>query len=163
MKSEITYPFTNFNGCTVEVWEWISNFIPHFTGHVITYPCRYLSLCLCVLSFLGYVQLLKDWRDSYSRICVSVVCWQLNVNGPNNVLCNNVLFSYDLHFPLCYVDPNRHWTIFDWSNTAWILSRLLHITPWKYSYSYPQNKCYNIFLAFCVHISVNPLKLNPTI
>ena len=36
---EITYPFPNFNGCTVEVWERISNFIPHFTGHVITYPC----------------------------------------------------------------------------------------------------------------------------
>ena len=29
----------NFNGCTVEVWEWISNFIAYFTVHVITYPC----------------------------------------------------------------------------------------------------------------------------
>ena len=29
---EITYPSLNFNGTTVEVWEWISNFIPHFTG-----------------------------------------------------------------------------------------------------------------------------------
>ena len=36
---EMTYPFPNFNGCTVEVWEWISNFMPHFIGHVITYPC----------------------------------------------------------------------------------------------------------------------------
>ena len=27
---EITYPFPNFNGVTVEVWEWISNFIPCF-------------------------------------------------------------------------------------------------------------------------------------
>ena len=36
---EITYPFLNFNGCTVEVYEWISNFIPHFTGHVITNTC----------------------------------------------------------------------------------------------------------------------------
>ena len=35
---EITYPFPNFNGCTNDVWESISNFIPHFTGHVITYP-----------------------------------------------------------------------------------------------------------------------------
>ena len=26
---EITYPFPNFNGATVDVWEWISNFIPH--------------------------------------------------------------------------------------------------------------------------------------
>ena len=27
---EIAYPFRNFNGCTVEVKEWISNFIPPF-------------------------------------------------------------------------------------------------------------------------------------
>ena len=36
---KITYPFVNFNGATVEVWERISNFILHLTGHVITYPC----------------------------------------------------------------------------------------------------------------------------
>ena len=36
---EITSPFPNFNGCTVEVWEWISNLIPHITRHVIIYPC----------------------------------------------------------------------------------------------------------------------------
>ena len=39
MWDEITYPFPNFNGCTVEVWEWISNIIPHFTGE-----CDYLSM-----------------------------------------------------------------------------------------------------------------------
>ena len=42
---EITNPFLNFNGCTVEVWEWISNFITHFTGHVITYACMYFPSC----------------------------------------------------------------------------------------------------------------------
>ena len=35
---EITFPFPNFNGCTVEVWKWISNFIPHRIMDVITYP-----------------------------------------------------------------------------------------------------------------------------
>ena len=25
---EIIFPFSNLNGCTVEVWRWISNFIP---------------------------------------------------------------------------------------------------------------------------------------
>ena len=34
---EITYPFPNFNGCTVEVWKWISNFIPHFIMDVTTF------------------------------------------------------------------------------------------------------------------------------
>ena len=32
MWDEITYPFLNFNGATVEVWEWMNNFIPHFSG-----------------------------------------------------------------------------------------------------------------------------------
>ena len=36
---EITYPFPNFNGAVVDVWGWISNFIPHFMIDVITYPC----------------------------------------------------------------------------------------------------------------------------
>ena len=39
---EITYPFPNFNGAAVEVWEWMSNFITlHWPA--ITYPCRYGS------------------------------------------------------------------------------------------------------------------------
>ena len=33
---EITYPFPNFNGVTVEVWEWISDVILHFVMDVIT-------------------------------------------------------------------------------------------------------------------------------
>ena len=37
---EITQPFPNSNGATVGVWEWMNNFIPHFTWHVITYPWR---------------------------------------------------------------------------------------------------------------------------
>ena len=41
---EITYPFPNFNSCTVEVWEWISNIISHIAGHVITYPMLWLKL-----------------------------------------------------------------------------------------------------------------------
>ena len=36
---EITYPFPYLNSVTVEVWEWITNFSTHFTGHVITNQC----------------------------------------------------------------------------------------------------------------------------
>ena len=38
VRDAITYPFVNFNGATVDVLEWTKNFIPHFIGHVITYP-----------------------------------------------------------------------------------------------------------------------------
>ena len=36
---EITYPFPNFDDATVEVWQWINDFVPHFMMDVITYPC----------------------------------------------------------------------------------------------------------------------------
>ena len=35
MVDEITYPFLNFN-----VYEWISNFIPHNSGYVIIYVSK---------------------------------------------------------------------------------------------------------------------------
>ena len=37
--AEITYPFPNFNGCTVEFWELITNFIPLSIMDPITHPC----------------------------------------------------------------------------------------------------------------------------
>ena len=40
---EITYPFLNVNGATVEVYEWISNFTQHIKMGVTTYPCCDLS------------------------------------------------------------------------------------------------------------------------
>ena len=48
MWDEITYPFPNVNDATVEVWEWISNFILHFIMDVITYPCMYTGLALII-------------------------------------------------------------------------------------------------------------------
>ena len=32
-----------FGSATTEVWEWISNFTPHNTMNVITYPCYYYN------------------------------------------------------------------------------------------------------------------------
>ena len=36
---ESIYPFTDVNGCTDEVWELISNCIPHYTVYAMTYSC----------------------------------------------------------------------------------------------------------------------------
>ena len=35
VRDGITYPFPNFNGAPVEVWEWRCNFIANFRGKVI--------------------------------------------------------------------------------------------------------------------------------
>ena len=37
VRQRISYYTVQY--AAVEVWEWISNFIPHFTGHSITYLC----------------------------------------------------------------------------------------------------------------------------
>ena len=33
---EISYPFSNFNGYSTGVWEWIGNFIQHFVMYELT-------------------------------------------------------------------------------------------------------------------------------
>ena len=38
--NEITYLFSNLNGSTVEVWEWVSNLTLHIIMDVITFTCR---------------------------------------------------------------------------------------------------------------------------
>ena len=44
VRDEIAYPFPHFNGSAVEVWEWISYFIPHFIMDAIIYPTLGLKL-----------------------------------------------------------------------------------------------------------------------
>ena len=49
---KITYLFPNFKGATVEVWEWITNFISRIIMDVITYPCSDLSSSMSVKDVL---------------------------------------------------------------------------------------------------------------
>ena len=63
MCDEITYPFLNFNGCTVEVEEWIGYFTPHFIMDGITYPCWDLSWTMLVKGVPGILPpLLHVWH-----------------------------------------------------------------------------------------------------
>ena len=55
---EITYPFPNFNGYTIEVYEWISNSILRFKMEVITYP----------LSKLSHVSKMRHRYQDYPRL-----------------------------------------------------------------------------------------------
>ena len=50
---EITYPFPNFNGATAEVWEWMSNSIPHFMTDVIIYLYSNCFVSMLVKGTIG--------------------------------------------------------------------------------------------------------------
>ena len=73
MWDEITYPFSNFNGCTVDVWEWINNVIPHYEIDVITYP------------FLDY----------NSPLLVKKVPWNMQ-NNMTSTMYFEILLKFDL-------------------------------------------------------------------
>ena len=77
MWDQITYQFPKLNGCTVEVWEWISNISQKVYGHVITYPhvarsLKYVTIS-CIL-FIKCSEQLKPLKfiEVVLRIYVSV-------------------------------------------------------------------------------------------
>ena len=85
MHDEITHPFPNFNGCTVEVWESISNFIPHFTGHVITYIHAEIKAMLVKgphWSYTKWAHLSWGFKLYVCKWCSSVSLHTYTINRP---------------------------------------------------------------------------------
>ena len=107
--SVIAYPFPNFNGCTVEVCKWISNFISYSIMYVFTYPCwdikwthisKSAPRCLNhAMNTRHYICILLTWWQTYI-IMVTIalipnrhqatgnhlVNWTLNCAQVNNIL-----------------------------------------------------------------------------
>ena len=77
MWDKITYPFPNCNG-VIEVWQYISNFIPHLTGHAITYTCLNLISSMLV-----------NWASTWLYCLIINWCWivtQLKQDKTSNML-----------------------------------------------------------------------------
>ena len=66
---EITYPFRNFNYCSVEVWEWINDFISHFMIDAIIYRCWDLNWSILVNGVPGNNEIYT--RQTGSTSCIS--------------------------------------------------------------------------------------------
>ena len=45
---ELTYPFQNINDWTIDIWLWINNIIPDFTGRTIAYLCWNWTCCMLI-------------------------------------------------------------------------------------------------------------------
>ena len=96
----MTYPIPNVNGYTVEVWEWIHNFIPHFIMDVITYPCCDQSLTILIRGAL--VSLSIYVLRPYS----SVALWRHTASG--------IWVNIGSIFGSCFHYLNQCWFIVDW-------------------------------------------------
>ena len=68
----LIYVLQNFNSCTVDIWEWISDFILHFIMDVITFPWQlnglmtgcHRSPSLVTLTHLGLVSHICIMKNS---------------------------------------------------------------------------------------------------
>ena len=69
MWDEITDPFPNFNGATVEVWECISNFIPRFIMDEITYPCMLRIKNMGVITYPCLNAMVVNWTAVEITVC----------------------------------------------------------------------------------------------
>ena len=114
---EITDPSPNFNSAPVEVWEWISNFILHFTGHIIMYPCRDQNWVLVkgAKYTARYSQKNNSYHNCGSEIWVSFV----------SVICESKVWFM---FHLC------NWRTFFMKHSLWLLwyDFTYMITFWSY-------------------------------
>ena len=90
VRDEITYPFLNSNGATVEVWEWISNCTPHSTMDMIIYPGWDSYFNICTMRIFEFVLLsdqiakparvtnqikIQTKRSHYLNQCCDIVTW----------------------------------------------------------------------------------------
>ena len=75
--------------CTVEVWEWISNFIPHLKMNVITYPCWVRLIHISKMGYMGIWWVL-------SQITTSNGSWCMGIKGEmSGTVC--VTFTWDMY------------------------------------------------------------------
>ena len=97
MWDKITYLFPNFNGATVEVWEWISNFITLYRA------CNYLSMQKLKLNYV-----IKRDECQYKVI---IRYWKYHCGDEKGIRlsCLHIVVSYTVKVTSLYW--NRLWVL----------------------------------------------------
>ena len=104
MRDETIYPFPNFNGSTIKVWERIRNFIPHFILNVNTYPCLDKNQTMLVN---GALDISQKWTSTKHQ--------QLVQSGIYTGTCN-IKYFYVVIYPGCltivHARQSRNYSIY---------------------------------------------------
>ena len=90
MWYEITYPFPDFNNATIQVWEWISVFIPYFTGYMIIHPCCDLSESMFVIYNINLAISLLNMILCYIGLCYNYC----QISNRRRTLVGNKIVDY---------------------------------------------------------------------
>ena len=90
-------------------WEWISNFIPNFSGYVITYPCsdKIIERNGTYNWLLQVVQRNTKWENDFSLFCYGTwVARSTCVKSSGNMSCWDCMWNI--------VSWARHLLLEDW-------------------------------------------------
>ena len=91
-------------GCTVQVWEWISNFVQHFKMAVITYPCN-----LKIIYFIQFKHIVHHKHYAQYPFCSLSSDEKMDHIYPSGL--------HNMIFPVSVKQPWRMW-INKWSKST---------------------------------------------
>ena len=113
---EIIYPFSNFSGATVWVWECITNFIPHhlsmlgFWDFTAKYAgadvISFIVIITCSPSQWCHMNIVESWIASNSTVCSTVCSGQQQVTHDGEVSIMKVPWD-ECHWTSLMI--NQHW------------------------------------------------------
>ena len=138
--------FPNFNSCSIEVWEWISNFIPHFIMSVITYQCWDYSYTMFVKG-TPEIQLSLKSQDFLVTIYQGMLLWWPFLGLFNwNPLIQTIRLKigYLIFHELQWI--NKHERVTGWLSQHW--------PPPACQFSFPIQKGLFSFhtTVLCIHL-----------
>ena len=101
---KITHPFPSFNGCTFQVSEWISNFIPHHNERNY-YHLSVLGLTVILVNKRGpKISWFNGQRFKLTWILLAPCVPHLDHNNFNLTHCNRYIYIYiHIHMPHIYM------------------------------------------------------------
>ena len=111
----ITYPFRNSNGATFDVWEWISNFIPHLTGHILGIYLSMLGLKLNHVSKRGHWDICYRKYDQQTLFQTELLQRYHMINSQRQLLLFRRIFTV----------PHTY------RRVAYRVGAVMKRTPWK--------------------------------
>ena len=118
---ELSYPFPNFDGATVEIWDWINNFIPRYSilGSRLNHVNKRGPWCAYLLSGAEYIYT----QCRFSHIDLTKHIWM------------PFWIDIDLNMSGC-CSSWRCKPRLNWNSAKMKVQGSLHYIPWVYSTSF---------------------------
>ena len=126
----ITYPFPNFNGCTVEVWDWISNFVRKMRKVLscdndicisLNIRTHAFSLCRLYLSHSGHVVMIGPNATSVCGMDLKTGKY-LSMYHISHLFCSDTLLQHIVSFSRY---SNSHYIRRSWQRLIFIIGNLI--------------------------------------